>query len=241
MRRLGTFPKRPRCGRDTEAGQVGPSREAPLLGSGIAASMLVGGVALLIACGAPEETGSPVVTTPAESATTVQSGKEGESTDYSKGVKVPIPAAGYTTFVPAASPTAAPVEGTPTPTPPPFTFSEKTTAVLIDTLESTPRTSARQIVTDYRDDPTAAEARYKGKQFVIQGTIKEAGRDSAGTPFLVFNAGRGTFRCYFAVISEAELLRLTPAGTNATVGTVEAFDPSDLSVTARQCKLVLGY
>ncbi|MBI2965062.1 MAG: hypothetical protein HYY34_02530 [Chloroflexi bacterium] len=203
--------------------------------------MLVGCIAtLFVGCGGAEDQ-EPLATTPAESATTVQSGAQGEPVDYSKGVKVPIPAAGYVTFVPAASPTARPVEGTPTPTPPPFTFSEKTTAVLIDTLESTPRTSARQIVTDYRDDPSVAEARYRGKPVVIQGTIKEAGRDSAGNPFVVFNAGRGTLRCEFAVISEPELLRLTPAGTNATVGTVEAFDPSELSVTARQCKLVLGY
>jgi hypothetical protein len=208
--------------------------------AGVAIAVSIASLALLIACGAGEESGAPIAA-PVESATAAQSGKEGEPVDYSKGVKVAIPAAGYTTFVSTASPTADVVRGTPTPTPPPFTFSEKTTAVLIDTLESTPRTSARQIVSDFRDDPSAAEARYKGKQFVIQGTIKEAGRDSDGSPFLVFTAGRGTFRCYFAVISEPELLRLTPAGTNATVGTVTEFDPSDLKVTARQCKLVLGY
>lgn len=240
MRGFRPFPRRPHGKRDAEAHRLDRRREGFLLGAGVTVSMLVGSVASLIGCGAPEDR-STLAATPAETATAVQSGKEGEPPDYSKGVKVAIPAAGYTTFVPAASPTASPVEGTPTPTPPPFTFSEKTTAVLIDTLESTPRTSARQIVSDYRDEPSAAAARYKGKQVVIQGTIKEAGRDSAGNPFLVFNAGRGTLRCYFAVISEAELLRLTPGGTNATVGTVEAFNPSDLSVVARQCKLVLGY
>lgn len=203
----------------------------------ISIGLVAAGIVALIACGSPSDVAVRPVDTPAGAST---SGDE-QPADYSKGVKVPIPAAGYISAAQQASPTTPPVEGPPTPTPPPFTFSEKTTAVLIDTLESSPRVSARQIVNEYRDDPAAANLRYGGKHVVMQGTVKEAGRDRDGHPYLLFTAGRGTLKCNFEVISEAELLRLTPGGTNAAVGNVESFDADDLSVVANQCTLVLGY
>lgn len=197
-------------------------------------ALVLGAVALSVACSASEVTVVTAVTTavtdPNATATPV---------DYSKGVSVPIPAAGYITSV--ATPTPESPVGTPTPTPPPVTLSEKITAVLIDTLESTPRTSARQIVSDYRDGVAAADLRYRGKPVVIQGTVKEAGFDSGGNPYVLFAAGAGALRCTFVEISQPELLRLTPGGTNAAVGTVESFDPDTLVATASQCKLVLGY
>lgn len=198
------------------------------------AALALGAVALSIACGGSEVTVATavpiVVADPNATATPV---------DYSKGISVPIPAAGYITSV--ATPTPEDAVGTPTPTPPPVTLGEKITAVLIDTLEATPRTSARQIVSEYRDGVAAADLRYRGKAMVIQGTVREAGFDSNGKPYVLFAAGAGALRCTFAEISRPELLRLTPGGTNAAVGTVESFDPDTLVATASQCKLVLGY
>jgi len=191
------------------------------------------GTIFTVACGGSEAAAPAVVVrspTP----------EPGATVDYSKGIKVPIPAAGYITSV-ALTPTPEAPAGTPTPIPPPVTLSEKITAVLIDTLVDTPRTSARQIVSDYRDDVAAADAKYKGKPVVIQGTVKEAGIDSGGKPYVLFAAGAGTLKCKFVDISQPELLRLTPGGTNAAVGTVEAYDRDQLLATAGKCQLVLGY
>lgn len=144
---------------------------------------------------------------------------------------------------PTPEPTGTVVVSTPTPTPPLRTVDEEITGVLIDLLagDEYPRTSARQIVNDYRDDPVAAEAKYRGKFPVIQGTVKEAGRDPDGAAWVAFSAGKGELRCIFEKITEAELSRLTPGGTNATTGSLEEFDPETLRVTAKDCRIILGY
>lgn len=190
------------------------------------------GILVSVACGGSEGAAPNVVATPTL--------EPGATVDYSRGVSVPIPATGYITSV-AATPTPEAIAGTPTPTPPPVTLSEKITAVLIDTLVDTPRTSARQIVSDYRDGVAAADAKYKGRPVVIQGTVKEAGIDADGQPYVLFAAGAGALRCTFVDISQPELLRLTPGGTNAAVGTVQSYDSENLLATAGKCQLVLGF
>ena len=130
-------------------------------------------------------------------------------------------------------PTATkPVNETPTPIPPDKTGDEEGTARLVDELSSEdyPRTSARTIEREFRNEPETAQQRI-GKDFVIQGDVLEAGKDASGQPFVHFKAGAGRVTCHFEAITDAELLRFSPDGTNAVVGTVDSWDAENRILT----------
>lgn len=132
--------------------------------------------------------------------------------------------------------------GTPTPIPPDKTTDEEGTARLVDELsaETYPRTSARIIEREFRNEPQTAQQKI-GNAFVIQGDVLEAGKDASGQPFVHFKAGAGRVTCHFEVITDAELLRFSPDGTNAVVGTVDAWDAENRILTVRDCRVVLGF
>jgi hypothetical protein len=140
-----------------------------------------------------------------------------------------------------ADPTAAPA-GTPTATPPPLTLTEEFTSVLVDTLsaEEFPRTAARTLEATFRNEPEKIP-RLIGKSFVIQGNVREAGRDSSGEAFVTFQAGAGAVTCYFEKISEAELLRLFPDGRSVVTGRIDSWDSDKRILTVRGCRQVRGY
>jgi hypothetical protein len=144
-----------------------------------------------------------------------------------------------------ADPTTVPVGGsaaTPTPTPPSKTIDEALTGKLVDELsfEDFPRTSARDLEREFRQTPETANEKI-GKSFVVQGDVKEAGADAAGESFVTFKAGLGQVTCVFAEISAAELLRYTPDGTNAVVGTIDTWDAENRVLTLKDCRVVIGY
>jgi hypothetical protein len=132
---------------------------------------------------------------------------------------------------------------TPFPTPKAIEFGEEETAILVDELpyEEHPRVSARRVVTEYRRDAAVAEGQHQGMSYVMDGKVEEAGKDDSGVAFVTFAVGRGLLRCVFEVITEAELSRLMPGGSNAVVGTIESFDVDSLTVHAKECRLVKGF
>lgn len=132
---------------------------------------------------------------------------------------------------------------TPFPTPQPIKIGEDETAVLVDDLpyEEHPRVSARQLVSDYRKDADAAKAKHQGNSYVMDGKVEESGVDDKGLAFVTFKVGRGHMKCVFKAVSEAELSRLTPGGSNAVVGIVQSFDESTLTVHSGECQVVKGF
>ena len=128
-----------------------------------------------------------------------------------------------------------------TPTPPAKTTEEKITGRLVDELSSSnyPRTNARVLEREFRKDPEALKK--IGKSFVIQGDVIEAGKNDAGKAFVHFKAGAGKVTCYFEKITDAELLRFAPNGTNAVVGVIESWDAEKRHMIVNDCRVVLGF
>ena len=134
------------------------------------------------------------------------------------------------------------VEATPTPTPPSKTIDEESTGGLVDELSADDytRTSARDLEKEFRKSPDTANPKI-GKQFVVQGNVLEAGTNADGESYVSFKAGKGRVTCIFEVITDAELRRFTPDGTNSVVGTLATWDPENRILTLTNCKIVLGY
>lgn len=165
---------------------------------------------------------------------------EGVITSAATGSQTLVP--GSQVFAtPGAAPTAAPA-GTPTPTPPPLTLTEELTSVLVDNLsaEEYPRTAARNLEATFRNEPEKIPGLI-GRSFVIQGNVREAGRDSSGRAYVTYQAGAGAVTCYFERISEAELLRLTPDGRNVVTGRIDSWNADQRILTVQGCRLVRGY
>ena len=143
----------------------------------------------------------------------------------------------------APSPTAKKnVEATPTPTPPSKTIDEKSTGGLVDELSADDytRTNARDLEKEFRKSPDTANPKI-GEQFVVQGNVLEAGTNTDGESYVSFKAGKGRVTCIFEVITDAELRRFTPDGTNSVVGTLDTWDPENRILTLTNCNIVLGY
>ena len=143
----------------------------------------------------------------------------------------------------APSPTAKKnVEATPTPTPPSKTIDEKSTGGLVDELSADDytRTSARDLEKEFRKSPDTANPKI-GEQFVVQGNVLEAGTNTDGESYVSFKAGKGRVTCMFEIITDAELRRFTPDGTNSVVGTLDTWDPENRILTLTNCNIVLGY
>ena len=134
------------------------------------------------------------------------------------------------------------VEATPTPTPPSKTIDEESTGGLVDELSADDytRTSARDLEKEFRKSPDTANPKI-GKQFVVQGNVLEAGTNADGESYVSFKAGKGHVTCIFEVITDAELRRFTPDGTNSVVGTLDTWDPENRILTLTNCNIVLGY
>jgi len=237
----------------------------------VGVALVAGAVAVAVSCsgGADSEAGSteekravPTSTTKpkVEKAATVDTKVEPSATDTAslekpvatptealakpEGVTTVVGQEDYSPSTPAAG--AAKKTGptpTPFPTPQPIKIGEEETAVLVDDLpyEEHPRVSARQLVSDYRKDAGAAKAKHQGNSYVMDGKVEESGVDDKGVAFVTFKVGRGHMRCVFKAISEAELSRLTPGGSNAVVGIVQSFDESTLTVHSGGCQVVKGF
>lgn len=153
-----------------------------------------------------------------------------------------IPASG-TEIAPVSTPTPTPlVLPTSTPTPPLRTVDEEVTGELVDNIsaEEFPRTNARVLERSFRREEGFADANI-GNSFLIQGEVIIADRRDDGVAFVEFKAGRGKVTCDFEIISDAELRRFTPYGTNAVTGTVAAWDPETRILEIENCRVVLGY
>ncbi len=153
-----------------------------------------------------------------------------------------IPASG-TEIAPVSTPTPTPlVLPTATPTPPLRTIDEEVTGELVDNIsaEEFPRTNARVLERSFRREEGFAEANI-GKSFLIQGEVIVANRRDDGVAFVEFKAGRGKVTCDFEIISDAELRRFSPDGTNAVTGTVSAWDPETRVLEVENCRVVLGF
>ena len=153
-----------------------------------------------------------------------------------------IPASG-TEIAPPSTPTPpALVPPTATPTPPLRTIDEEVTGQLVDNISADefPRTNARVLERSFRREEGFAEANV-GKSFLIQGEVIVADRRDDGVAFVEFKAGRGKVACDFEIISDAELRRFTPDGTNAVTGTVAAWDPESRVLEFENCRVVLGF
>ena len=153
-----------------------------------------------------------------------------------------IPASG-TEIAPVSTPTpTAVIQPTATPTPPPRTIDEEITGELVDNISSEefPRTNARVLERSFRREEGFAEANI-GNSFLIQGEVIIAERREDGVAFVEFKAGRGKVTCDFEIISDAELRRFTPDGTNAVTGTIADWDPDERILSVEGCRVVLGY
>ena len=153
-----------------------------------------------------------------------------------------IPASG-TEIAPPSTPTpTALVPPTATPTPPLRTIDEEVTGQLVDNIsaEEFPRTNARVLERSFRREEGYAEANI-GKSFLIQGEVIVADRRDDGVAFVEFKAGRGKVTCDFEIISDPELRRFTPDGTNAVTGTIAAWDPETRLLEVENCRVVLGF
>lgn len=153
-----------------------------------------------------------------------------------------IPASG-TEIAPVSTPTpTAVVVPTATPTPPPRTVDEDITGELVDNIsaEEFPRTNARVLERSFRREEGFAEANI-GNSFLIQGEVIIADRRDDGVAFVEFKAGNGKVTCDFEIISDAELRRFTPDGTNAVTGTVSDWDPENRILSVENCRVVLGF
>lgn len=140
-------------------------------------------------------------------------------------------------------PTATSQSGLPpTATPPPITADEEVTSVLVDNLSADefPRTAARTLEAIFREEP-ARVASLIGKSYVIQGDVRDSGRDAAGSAFVTYGAGAGAVTCMFERISEAELRRLTPGGRNSVTGKIASWDAASRLLIVQGCRLVRGY
>ena len=122
------------------------------------------------------------------------------------------------------------------------TIDEKVTGKLVDVLSSDqyPRTNARNLEREFRREPETAKEKF-GKSFLVQGDVLIAGTNDANEKFVTFKAGKGQVTCIFANITDEELLRFTPAGTNSVTGTVENWDSENRILTLTDCNVVLGY
>ena len=134
------------------------------------------------------------------------------------------------------------VEATPTPTPPSKTIDEESTGGLVDELSADDytRTSARDLEKEFRKSPDTATPKI-GKKFVVQGNVLEAGTNPDGKSYVNFKAGKGRVTCMFEIITDAELRRFTPDGTNSVVGTIDTWDAENRILTLTNCNIVLGY
>jgi hypothetical protein len=153
-----------------------------------------------------------------------------------------IPASG-TEIAPQSTPTpTAVIPPTATPIPPLRTIDEEVTGELVDNISADefPRTNARVLERSFRREEGFAEANI-GKSFLIQGEVIIADRRDDGAAFVEFKAGRGKVVCDFEIISDAELRRFTPDGTNAVTGTVAAWDPESRVLEFENCRVVLGF
>ena len=155
---------------------------------------------------------------------------------------IPIPASG-TEIAPPSTPTpTAIIQPTATPTPPLRTKDEEVTGELVDNISANefPRTNARVLERSFRREEGFAEANI-GKSFLIQGNVIVADRRDDGVAFVEFKAGNGKVTCDFEIISDPELRRFTPNGTNAVTGTVAAWDPETRLLEVENCRVVLGF
>ena len=146
------------------------------------------------------------------------------------------------TSIPSTPTTVALATVAPTSTPPNKTVDEKITGKLVDVLSSDqyPRTNARNLEREFRREPETAKEKL-GKSFLVQGDVLIAGTNDVNEKFVTFKAGKGQVTCIFADITDAELLRFTPAGTNSVTGTVESWDSENRILTLTDCNVVLGY
>jgi hypothetical protein len=121
-------------------------------------------------------------------------------------------------------------------------LTEELTSVLVDNLsaEEFPRTAARNLEATFRNEPEKIPG-LLGKSFVIQGDVREAGRDISGKTYVTFKAGAGAVTCYFEKISEAELLRLTPDGRTVVTGRIDSWNGDQRVLAVQGCRLVRGY
>ena len=199
----------------------------------IVLSLAAVSVALSAACGG----GSPAAT--AAAPTLAPPGAGPVMTGVGTGGQSLVP--GSNVFALATS-TPTPPSGTPTSTPPALTLSEEQTSVLVDNLsvQEFPRIPARDLEATFRNEPDKVPG-LLGKSFLIQGDVRDAGRDGAGKPYVTFKAGAGAVTCHFEKISEAELLRMTPDGRNAVTGKAASWDPVQRLLMVEGCRLVRGY
>ena len=194
----------------------------------MALSLATAGLALAAACGG-DGAAAPTATPAAGSVLT----------GVGTGSQSLVP--GSNVFAVATS-TPTPAAGTPTPTPPALTLTEEQTSVLVDNLsvEEFPRIPARDLEALFRNEPDRVPGLI-GKAFLIQGDVRDAGRDSSGKPYVTFKAGAGAVTCHFEKISEAELLRMTPDGRNAVTGKTASWDLAQRLLMVEGCRLVRGY
>ncbi|MEN6331593.1 MAG: hypothetical protein ABFD57_06375 [Smithella sp.] len=71
---------------------------------------------------------------------------------------------------------------------------------------------ATKLASDYAENETVADNKYKGKIVVVKGKIYQIGRDPLGQPFIVIGGrafGHGGVQCVFARDKDASLVALS--------------------------------
>ena len=197
----------------------------------------------ILACGGSDDgSSSPASATENNTANTTKNDSEHNLMFQQEKIS-PVIGAPIEESTVAPSPTVQKkVEATPTPTPPSKTIDEKSTGGLVDELSADDytRTSARDLEKEFRKSPDTATPKI-GKQFVVQGNVLEAGTNPDGKSYVSFKAGKGRVTCMFEIITDAELRRFTPDGTNSVVGTIDTWDAENRILTLTNCNIVLGY
>ena len=97
-----------------------------------------------------------------------------------------------------------------------------TVARPVPTKQSIPLISAEQLFEDYEENEIAADNRYKGRLFRIEGEVSKIGKDITDQPYIVLNTYNCIFKvqCFLSHTSVEKAGRLVPGDPATLVGTI---------------------
>lgn len=102
--------------------------------------------------------------------------------------------------------------------------------------------SAEQLLKEFRDDPDAADKKYKDKCLEISGVVERNGMDGVDTPFVILHAGdenaKIKIECFFDIADEDEENVVKRLRKGQTVTLRGEYEGRVSNVQIRECVLV---
>ncbi len=81
-------------------------------------------------------------------------------------------------------------------------------ATVASAPEAEVEVTAAELVSAYRENEIAADARFRGKMVRVTGTVFEIGRARQGNPYVAIGGRSGAVGCWFAPGSDAQVAPL---------------------------------